>query len=57
MLRSQEDRVALGWLTNDLRSGLANCMPVEALEAALPDFEFSPMQPGVIAEARPCPPA
>ena len=43
------------WLTNDLRSAMANCMPVEALEAALPDFEFSPMQPDVIQEARPCP--
>ena len=45
------------WLTNDLRSALANCMPVEALEASLPAFEFSPMQPDVIAEARPCPSA
>lgn len=43
------------WLTNDLRSALSNCMPVEELEAALPDFEFSPMQPDVIQEARPCP--
>ena len=44
------------WLTNDLRSALANCMPVEELEAALPAYEFSEMQPDVIHEARPCPP-
>ena len=44
------------WLTNDLRSALSNCMPVEELEAALPAYEFSEMQPDVIAEARPCPP-
>jgi len=43
------------WLTNDLRSALANCQPVEALEAALPEYEFSPMQPDVIQEAQPCP--
>jgi hypothetical protein len=43
------------WLTNDLRTAMANCMPVEALEAAIPEFEFSPMQPDVIQEARPCP--
>ena len=44
------------WLTNDLRSAMSNCMPVEELEASLPDVEFSPMQPDVIQEARPCPP-
>ena len=43
------------WLTGDLRSAMANCMPVEELEAALPEFEFTPMQDDVIQEARPCP--
>lgn len=42
------------WLTRDLRSALANCMPVEQLEAALPDFEYVPTNVG-IAESKPCP--
>jgi len=29
------------WLTGDLRSAYANCLPVQALEAAIPAFRFS----------------
>ena len=30
------------WLTGDLRSAYANCLPRQALEAAIPAFRFSP---------------
>ena len=30
------------WLTGDLRSAFANCLPRQALEAAIPAFRFSP---------------
>lgn len=43
------------WLTADLRSGLANCMPVEQLEQALPDYEYVPT-PVTVTESAPCPP-
>jgi hypothetical protein len=43
------------WMTNYLRSGIANCMPARALEAANPRLRFRPAsQPAVLA-SRPCP--
>jgi hypothetical protein len=44
------------WLTNDLRSALANCMPVAQLEAALPRFRLEPGTLGLGHESSPCPP-
>jgi len=43
------------WLTGDLRSAYANCLPVPALEAAIPAFRFSaPGEPPKHA-SEPCP--
>lgn len=50
--RSQMTHV---WLTGDLRSGLANCMPVPALEAALPAFRYAMARHGSGVESHPCP--
>lgn len=44
------------WLTNDLRSALANCMPVAQLEAAIPGFRLEPGTLGLGHESQPCPP-
>ena len=44
------------WLTDDLRSSLANCMPVAQLEAALPRFRLEPGTLGLGHESSPCPP-
>jgi Spy/CpxP family protein refolding chaperone len=43
------------WLTRDLRSALANCLPVPQLEAALPRFRYA--RPGTVVDhnSRPCP--
>jgi hypothetical protein len=43
------------WLTGDLRTALANCMPVAALERAIPKFQFDPRRPEVSPESAPCP--
>jgi len=45
------------WLTGDLRSALANCMPVAQLEAALPRFRLEPGSKGLGNESQPCPEA
>ena len=43
------------WLTRDLRSAAAHCMPVAELEAALPRFRYeTPRQPSG-PESSPCP--
>ena len=42
------------WLTGDLRSALANCMPVEQLEQALPAYDYVPTEI-TVPESRPCP--
>ena len=43
------------WLTGDMRSALANCMPVPALEAALPAFRWAAPGQGFSKESYPCP--
>jgi plastocyanin len=43
------------WMTGDLRSAIANCMPVEALEAANPRFRLVPIAHDLSAESVPCP--
>jgi hypothetical protein len=43
------------WLTGDLRSALANCMPVAALEAAIARFRFDPAGAATSHESVPCP--
>jgi hypothetical protein len=42
------------WLTGTLRTAIANCMPVEALEAANPAFRFSEPRQGYSRESHPC---
>lgn len=42
------------WLTGDLRSAIANCMPVAALEAANPAFRFQPTDHDLTQESVPC---
>ena len=42
------------WLTNDLRSALANCLPVQALETAHPEFTYSKPAHGAGHESRRC---
>ena len=45
------------WLTRDLRSAWANCLPVEQLEKAIPRFKYEKPRSGVSgAEAVPCEP-
>jgi len=45
------------WLTGDLRSAWANCLPVEQLEKAIPRFNYEKPRSGVSgAEAVPCEP-
>jgi hypothetical protein len=41
-------------MTGDLRSAIANCMPVAALEAALPAFRFQPTDHDLTEESVPC---
>jgi hypothetical protein len=43
------------WMTNDLRSAIANCMPAKQLEAANPRLHFEPAVQPAVLEARPCP--
>lgn len=43
------------WLTGDLRSAYANCMPIQALEAAIPAFRFSPPGETLKHGSLPCP--
>jgi hypothetical protein len=43
------------WLTGDLRSAIANCLPVGALEAALPRYRFDPAGRSSSPESIPCP--
>lgn len=43
------------WLTGDLRSAMANCMPVTELEAAIPSFRFDPAGRSSSPESIPCP--
>lgn len=43
------------WLTGDLRSAYANCMPIAALEAAIPAFRFSTPGESLKHGSLPCP--
>lgn len=43
------------WLTGDLRSAFANCMPIAALEAAIPAFHFSTPGESLKHGSLPCP--
>ena len=43
------------WLTRDLRSALANCMPVAALEKAIPRYRYAPAGRPLTHESQPCP--
>jgi hypothetical protein len=43
------------WMTNDLRSAIANCMPAKRLEAANPRLRFQPPSQLAVRESRPCP--
>jgi hypothetical protein len=42
------------WITRKLRSAIANCMPVAALEAANRKYRFSPPRQGYSRESHPC---
>ena len=42
------------WMTGDLRSAIANCMPVPALEAAVAGFRFQPIDHDLTQESVPC---
>jgi hypothetical protein len=45
------------WLTRGLRSALANCLPVQALQIAIPTFRYEKTRAGGSGpETRPCPP-
>jgi plastocyanin len=52
--RSQMTHV---WLTGSLRTALANCMPVEALQAAILRYRFDPAGRPGSPESIPCPAA
>jgi hypothetical protein len=43
------------WLTRDLRSAAANCLPVQELERDVPGFRFAPPAHGAGPESTPCP--
>jgi hypothetical protein len=43
------------WLTNDLRSAIANCLPTKQLEAANPRLRFRPTSHLGVLEVHPCP--
>ena len=43
------------WLTGDLRSAAANCLPVPELELALPAFHYRPPGRSSTIESSPCP--
>jgi plastocyanin len=43
------------WVTADLRSAIANCMPVAALEAFNAAFRFQPIAHDLTQESAPCP--
>jgi hypothetical protein len=43
------------WLTDDLRSAAANCLPVPELERALPAFRYEPPARPSTIESSPCP--
>ena len=43
------------WLTNGLKSGLANCLPARQLERAIPRFRFGGKVKGAAHESAPCP--
>jgi hypothetical protein len=43
------------WMTADLRSAIANCMPVAALEAFNSAFRFQPIPHDLTHESAPCP--
>jgi hypothetical protein len=43
------------WLTNDLRSAFANCLPVDALQRSHPDFHYVPAPDAQAHESLPCP--
>lgn len=42
------------WLTNRLRTALANCLPADALERDVPGFELEPGTRGLGHESSPC---
>lgn len=43
------------WMTRDVRSAIANCMPVRELESALRRFRFTAPTHALTHESRPCP--
>jgi hypothetical protein len=43
------------WLTNQLRSAFARCLPVRPLEAAIPGFRWEPREAPGNSNTRPCP--
>jgi len=43
------------WLTNGLRSAFARCLPVRALEAAIPRFRWEPRPAERNSPSSPCP--
>ena len=49
------DKMFHVWLTRDLRSAYANCLPVPELERSLRAFDFEPDLQIGIPESRPCP--
>jgi hypothetical protein len=48
------DKMIHVWLTRDLRSAYANCLPVPELERALPRFDHE-LLPSQLHESQPCP--
>ena len=52
--RQGDNQMTHVWLTGDLRSALANCLPVEQLEARIKAFRFSKPSHGAGHESRRC---
>jgi hypothetical protein len=52
--RKGDNQMTHVWLTGDLRSALANCLPVDQLEEAIPRFRFSKPAHGAGHESQRC---
>ena len=52
--RQGDNQMTHVWLTDDLRSALANCLPVAQLEKAIPRFRYSRPSHGAGHESRRC---
>lgn len=52
--RQGDNQMTHVWLTGDLRSALANCLPVAALQKAIPRFRYSKPAHGAGHESRRC---